>query len=319
MKVKQHIEQQLNEAQKALRCATASCHTDQMAFLRCTHSGLVISPYRGMFADASYWQSLNPTAQILHIARTLSVKLPSLVFAGPTAAAIHGFEHQWAIHHGGLYAADTEHGLKNRSRGELHRVYMSNIPIAHVDGVLVTSATRTVVDCGLMLPFRNALPIVNSALAASATTREEVQLLCDRMQRDCSSVTRLLLNANPLCENGGESMMYATIVEAGIAEPVVQHTFVNPNDTTEWYRVDFAWFLPGGRVVVAEYDGMTKYVDPAMTHRKSIEAVVTAQSHRERSLLTWAVNAIVRITYDDVVRRYPMINKLIAEGIPQRS
>lgn len=321
MRTHQRIEQRLREAQQSRQCATASCHADQMAFLRRKRSGRIVSPRRGMFVDFSYWQSLNPAERVLHIVRTLSTSRPSLVFAGPTAAAIHGFEHQWSVHDSGLYAADTTHGLLGTDRREshdaLHRVYMPDVPETTVNGLPVTCAARTVVDCGLILPFVNALPVVNSALAQSAVTVDEIRSCCVRLRHDCAPIDRLLRYANPLCENGGESMMYATIVEEGFAEPVVQHVFVNPHDTAEWYRVDFAWFLPGGRVVVAEYDGMAKYVDPAMTNGKSVAAVVNEQNRRERSLLGWAVNLIVRMTFDEVVCRQPLIDKLRAAGIPR--
>ncbi|KFI47947.1 CTP synthase [Bifidobacterium biavatii] len=296
-----------------------------MALLRRKHAGLIVSPYRGMYADLSYWQSLNPTEQTLHIARTIAIGHPSLVFAGPTAAAIHGFEHQWSIHHSGLYVADTVHGFAHGARdaacrtprGGLHGIYMAAVPETAVGGLRVTDAARTMVDCGLVLPFVNALPIVNSALAQSAVTLDEIRSVSAGLRRDCTPIDRLLRYANPRCDNGGESLAYATIVEEGFIEPVVQHVFANPHDPEEWYRVDFAWFLPGGRVMVAEYDGMAKYVDPAMTDRKSVATVVNEQSVRERRLLNWAVHEIARLTFDDVVRRLPMINKLRAMGIPR--
>lgn len=122
---------------------------------------------------------------------------------------------------------------------------------------------------------------------------------------------------DPLSENGGESLARAVMVEEGFPVPQLQRVFTNPENPREWYRVDFAWQFPGGYAVVAEYDGTAKYSDPVMTSRRSIQAVVNQQNDRERKLYEWGVNRIVRLSYDDVVQRWPLVDKLTGAGLPR--
>ena len=107
------------------------------------------------------------------------------------------------------------------------------------------------------------------------------------------------------------------MIEEGFPVPALQRVFTDPRDPRHWYRADFTWSFPDGRIIVAEYDGLRKYVDPTMTDRQSIKSVVHQQTQRERDLMAWGVTAIVRFDYEDAVRRQPLANKLVQAGIPQ--
>lgn len=52
----------------------------------------------------------HPPEQAMHIARTLQVKHPDWIFAGITAAAIHGFEHQWRLHEDAVTVITPQRG-----------------------------------------------------------------------------------------------------------------------------------------------------------------------------------------------------------------
>lgn len=97
--------------------------------------------------------------------------------------------------------------------------------------------------------------------------------------------------------------------------PELQQEITDPQ-TGALYRVDYLWRLPGGRLVVGEYDGYGKYVDPDMNDRKGIRSAVQAEKERETALYRAKVDTIVRFTYEEVMNRYPVLNKLRAVGIP---
>ena len=313
MKTHHTITDKLAQAQQQRSCAFAANDAEGKALRRRTRGGELVSPHRGLFIDAQYWKTLNGVDKMKHIVRCLSQRHPSWVFAGPTAVAIHGFAHQWSIHSAVYIASSVNagHGAKG-----VHRIFMTDLPAVEIQGIPVTSVARTLVDCGLMLPFASALPIFDSAFR-NGHEASAVRDICSALHRDTASVEHLLTHANPLSENGGESLARAVMIEMGFAVPQLQHVFANPQNTGEWYRVDFAWLFPGGYTVVAEYDGVAKYVDPAMTGRKTIQTVVHQQSERERRLYAWGVSRIVRFTFDDVVRRQPLADKLAGVGIPR--
>lgn len=180
----------------------------------------------------------------------------------------------------------------------------------------VTTAARTVVDCANILPFHLALPIADSAIAMYPGLPTDISAILEAV-RSRRAPKLLLKHANPASENGGESLARGVMLEEGFFVPKIQHVFVDPHDPNHWYRVDFVWFLPNGRILVAEYDGMMKYTDPTMTNRQSIRSVVHEQSQRERYLLAWGVTAICRLDFEDVINRRPLIRKLTALGVPR--
>lgn len=65
----------------------------------------------------------------------------------------------------------------------------------------------------------------------------------------------------------------------------MEFTCIGPDGARKVRRVDFSWYLPGGRIVVGELDGQQKYVDPSMTGGRSIAAIV--EDERERSQMLY--------------------------------
>ncbi|PWG62549.1 type IV toxin-antitoxin system AbiEi family antitoxin domain-containing protein [Bifidobacterium callitrichidarum] len=317
MKTHHIIADKLAQAQQRGSCVFAANIAEGKALRRRVRAGELVSPYRGIFVRADYWDSLNDAERAQHLARCLAARYPSWVFAGPTAAALYGFDHQWSIHRAGLYLASTD--TSRPGANGIRHIFMSEIPLARVQGVQVTSVDRTLVDCALILPFASALPIFDSAFRRGVCAVGGLRSLCAGLRRDTSAINRLLEYVDPLSENGGESSARAVMIEEGFPVPQLQRVFEAPGNPGEWYRVDFAWSFPGGYTIVAEYDGMVKYTDPAMTGHRSIQAVVNQQGEREHKLYEWGVSRIVRLSYDDVMRRQPLIDKLCAAGLPRNA
>lgn len=317
MKAHTRIESLIHEAHREGRCAIVASEADRMALIRRIQSGQIVRPYHGTYADAGYWNELDPANRTMHIAKALALLHPHWVFAGPTAAAAYGFEHQWSIHRQGLYIVGSANGSGKHAYGTVRRIYMRSAPVSLLQaGIKVTSPARTLVDCGLLLPFHKALAIFDSAFARYGDMSDDVRAICHDLRHDCSVVELLLEYVDSLSENGGESLTRAIIIEEGFMIPELQRVFRDPQNPDEWYRVDFAWSLPDGRIIVAEYDGMAKYTDPKMTDRQSIRTVVNRQTRREQRLLSFGVTMIIRIDYDDLIHRERLIAKLMQAGVP---
>ena len=56
-----------------------------------------------------------------------------------------------------------------------------------------------------------------------------------------------------------------------------------------------------------------------MTGRRSVQTVVQMERERGEALRRAGVSLIVRFTYDDVIERVPLVNKLLRAGIPRSS
>ena len=266
-----------------------------------------------MYVKPEYWNALKPDERIQHVAGTLHLKHPNWVFAGVTAAALHGFEHPWHLHAGSVTIATASQGT-NANNANIKRVFVPHCAPEYVNGIPVTNGAQTVVDCGLSTDFRFALPIIDSALR-KGTAIADILNICSTMHRDCTPIFRLLHYANPASENGGESLGRGTIVEGGLMVPELQQDITDPQ-TGALYRVDYLWRLPDGRLIVGEYDGYEKYANPNMNDRRGIQGAVHAEKERETGLYRAKVDSIVRFTYEDVLKQHPMINKLRAAGVP---
>ncbi len=266
-----------------------------------------------MYAASEYWDSLQPDERIRHIARTLHNRHPDWVFAGVTAAAIHDFEHQWHLHAGTITLATTSRG-PNASSAKVKRIFTSSSTPEYANGLPVTSKARTVVDCGLSVDFRFALPIIDSALRNGVAITDILMCaaLCDVIARRYSAYCIMPIRR---VENGGESLGRGTIIAGGLLAPELQQNITDPQ-TGALYRVDFLWRLPENRLIVGEFDGYEKYVNPDMNDRKGVRGAVQAEKERETALYRAKVDTIVRFTYEEVMQQHPLLNKLRAAGIP---
>lgn len=353
MRPNKDIERLAAEAEREQRCLLPENEAQFKLILARMRSGEIIRTHRGIYARSDYWNTLLPPERARHIVRAISLRHPDRIFAGISAAAMLFLEHQWDLHDDGLvFLASRSGGSVAAYRGIRH-IVMSDIPVntliryrhgsaapqqtliadrlsgrdpqrfvprnaTVIAAVAITSPARILVDCGLRYRFEQALPIFDSALRQRLVTRDQVMEICDSLHADCGTVNRLLHYANPRNENGGESLCYATIIDQGFAVPQLQHEFIDPLDMRNRYRVDFVWHTPDGRVIVLEYDGMRKYVDPSMTGGGSVRDVVRREREREDALRRAKVTTILRTNHDEVTRRYPLIRKLIDAEVPMR-
>ena len=106
------------------------------------------------------------------------------------------------------------------------------------------------------------------------------------------------------------------MIEEGFTPPMDQVPFIVNGKS---YRVDFLWKLADERIIVGEFDGTAKYVDPDMTDRRSIQGTVFLEREREDALRQAGVTDIVRFTFDDVLQKAPLIRKLKQAGVPMAS
>lgn len=225
--------------------------------------------------------------------------LPHWIFAGLTSATIHGFDHPWSLHSTHqLTIVGRERG-KIRARHPTKRIYVPNCVPVRIGGFLATNPARTLIDCSSALYFRCALSIFDSAFAHGVTANDVLEE-CEKDPCAHPAVAKLLLYANPDSDNGGESFARGTMIEEGFMPPMVQVPFIVNGKS---YRVDFLWKLADERIIVGEFDGTAKYVDPDMTDRRSIQGTVFLEREREDALRQAGVTDIVRFTFDDVLQK----------------
>lgn len=314
MKEHKGVTAALSEARSEQRCAYGTDTATRRALNRRVAEGTLVSPLNNIYMSKEAWHNLDNCERSRHIARTLACLHPNWVFAGLTAACIHGFDHSWTAHDGFIRIADLYQSGRV-SRQPVERIYMREIPIEQVDGITVTDQARTLIDCGLTLPFEQALGIIDSALRQGLDATKVLEQ-CARLRTNHEAVLRLIEYADIRSENGGESLTRGTILTLGFARPELQVEFTNPNDPRRTYRVDFLWRLHDGRIIVLEFDGTRKYVDPQMTGARTVRQVVNDQIERDRVLKDAGVTTVIHCFHNEVVARQPLHDKLRDAGVP---
>jgi hypothetical protein len=141
------------------------------------------------------------------------------------------------------------------------RFHSASLPKGHVTtlhGVMVTTATRTVVDLARSLPFMEGVVTADSALRLGKTTKSGLL----RMLRSCAGwpgidqARRVIGFSNELSESALESCARVVFAEWGLPTPALQVDII---DGQLIGRVDFYWHACR---TVAEADGMAKYENP---------------------------------------------------------
>lgn len=160
----------------------------------------------------------------------------------------------------------------------------------------------------------------DSALRKRLTNKSIMMTMAETSHSIQRKLRQLLDYADPLSENGGESLCRAIMIEEGFGKPLLQQEFQikNAAGTCRKYRVDMAYQLSGQKLIAIEFDGMGKYVDPQMTNHQSVRRVVHEEKEREIDLLTKTpITKIVRLDFTEATQRKTLVAKLIDAGVPR--
>ena len=281
-------------------------------------NGQVIRCIGNCFARKGHWERLSPEARHLNTLRAMRERKRNVIFTHTSAALVHGLAVSYSrldeIH---VATAKKAH---SRSHGPIKRHVIIRDTSDVVGGLRVTSFERTVYDCLLELPFDEALAVADSALRKKDVTRGHLEEEFERFAWhvvDGRRPLEILALANPLSENGGESMSRAQMLLCGFVEPKLQVEHEDPMNPRKKYRVDFQWNISETEAVVGELDGHDKYVDPSMTGGRTTEDVLLSERQRESRILGSKGIRVMRFTYRQM-RDASFFEKLLdTYGVPR--
>ena len=278
----QRMTEAFKESEERQACMTLASRADQRWLQRAVQRGEVVRPHRGIYVRTSYWNELDYRQKALHVLKALAQKHPDWVFAGTSAALVHGLEVGWADARRICVASTVK--THPSFKGMCTRIIVTGDTPVERDGVRVTSFTRTLYDCLRSLQFPEGLAIADSALRVKGI---DAVRLAHNVERSCANrpdlhrVLSVISWADGRAENGGESKVRAHIILNGYALPELQYKVDDSVDQGREYYVDFAWKLADGSLVFGELDGKDKYTDPKMTGGLSAEDVLLRERRRE--------------------------------------
>ena len=254
----------------------------------------------GVYVETSEYEALTADERYRLDVAAVAHLLPRTQFSRDSAAAL------WRLPSLGPWPLDV-HAASPRSEGgrsgalvRRHGVGLDPRP-AVIDGVTVTSLTRTLAEMACDRSFPRAVVALDSGLrtpepgdfrwGTPAPTREEVLTELATLGRLSRSVTglRAIAFADGASGSPGESLSRTQIHALGLPAPELQVEFHDHRGVIG--TVDFYWRHLG---LVGEFDGHSKYGDKRRFARHLTAAeVLIAEKDREDRLRA-VVDGLVR-------------------------
>ena len=245
----------------------------------------------------SHRRLLEATASQLH---------PRATISHGSAGAVHGLP---------LFSGMVQHVHITRDRrgGGARRpvVWVHGSPLREedrviVDGLVVTSLSRTAVDLARTVTYDQGVAVADRALASGASAGELAESVEQaRRWRGCLQARRVVAFADGRSESVGESFSRIRMRTLGLPDPVLQFEVVDANGYLVG-RSDFAW---PERRTLGEFDGRIKY-GRLRRPGETVEDAVHREKLREDALRDqgWEV---ARWVWDDLRRPQVIADRVL--------
>lgn len=236
-----------------------------------------------------------------HAHGTLTTSSGDFVYSHTSAARLHGL-YLWGVDdliHLLLLVSPSSERLGADVRG--HTRPYAESEVVTIGNLRVTSLERTVVDCAMMLSYRQALVLMDHALRLGAD-KALMETMADGLpgRRGIRSLRLALANSDPRSESAGETLTRELISRLNLPTPEPQ---VEVNSRAGRYRLDFAW---KEKKVALEFDGKTKYFDYKPTSE------VLFQERQRENALTEDGWKFVRVKWKDLFHEQAFKARVLA-------
>jgi hypothetical protein len=242
---------------------------------------------RGAYASERDWSALDAREQALVRTRAVAeTRRNRPILSHWSAALVHGMPLV-----GGLPAkvhVTLGKDSGGRSRGGVTRHSALVDDFIEIDGMLVTTVARTVLDMAVASPRLTSVSIVDFALRRDRRTRLPPVVtpaeLRDEWElrlpfRGHARAREVIEFGSSKADTPLESVSRVTMHRAGFPQPLLQVAYCDEGGFIA--ETDFSW--PDYRLV-GEADGDIKYLDPAYRGGRSADRVVLDEKIREDRL-----------------------------------
>lgn len=228
---------------------------DLRAMLR---NGQLTRIRRGAYVDTATYTAADQIEKHRLLAHAVRLAMgDNVAVSHGSAAVLHGFA-EWGIDLSRLNVTRLDDGASRVERDVHHHVGAIGAPeVVEMDGLLLVTPARSVVETVGILPLQAGVVIADSALRSGRVAHDELHALAEYRcawpgSRGAREAIRL---ADGRSESVGESRTRLLLAEAGLPVPELQRELFDEAGRFI-ARVDF--FFPEYGTVV-EFDGKVKY------------------------------------------------------------
>lgn len=250
---------------------------------------------RGTYVDRASFQDLDAIGRHRTLIDAVaSAAAPGIVISHQSAAVVYGAP-LWRVSLEKVQATrDRRTGARVKSDVRVHCAPVG--VVAEVDGLLVTTPARTVVDLGRTLSFESAVVTGDALLHDFGVSRAELaaELEQAKSRTGIAAARRVVAFLDGRSESVGESRSRVLLARAGLPEPTSQGNVFDPSGRFLG-RVDFYF---EGTGVLCEFDGRVKYGRLLRPGQDAADAVF--EEKRREDAIRACGYQLVRWTWSDL-------------------
>ncbi|TFD86183.1 type IV toxin-antitoxin system AbiEi family antitoxin domain-containing protein [Cryobacterium serini] len=280
---------------------------------------------RGLYYPSARWNQLREDQRYL-----IRVRGAALIRRGQAVLCHHSAAVLWGLPMLVGWPGEV-HLLTERASGgrsdpgiRRHALGMDSRDVTTIDGLLVTTIERTVVDLAATLDLKSAVAVVDRALyqdrfrrTLTLTTKVALLATLERMLpfRGSRRARAIIQFGTHLSGSPAESASRVNIALSGFPEPELQHPFIVDGKECE---TDFYWPEIDG---VGECDGREKYFNAKYLAGRSPEQVQYDEKLREDGIRR-QVHGFTRWPASVGMSQYSLRRRLLELGLqpgPQRA
>lgn len=255
---------------------------DRHALARAKTSGRAVRLRRGVYASAADWADLNDLDRyLLRVRGVAETRRERPVLSHWSAAAI------WGIPIIGRWPAEVHRVIDRTSGGRskdgiiAHVTEMASVDVVEVDGLLVTSFVRTIIDLATVSSAMSGVASADYALHRKRPghlTKERLLAEWEAAKplKAHARSLRILEFATHLADSPAESAGRVNMYLAGFPEPRLQTPFFDVDGFIGEPDYDFEGFDHLGEV-----DGKVKYFKPEYLRGRDAGEAIYEEKIRE--------------------------------------
>ncbi len=283
---------------------------------RACRAGQLVRIRHGAYASREMWEARTREARHLLLSRlAYEFARTEVALSHVSAAVIHGAP-LWDLSLLEVHLTRTDRKAGRREVGVVqHRGRLRKRDVVLVEGIKVTSPTRTALDLTTLTDLEHALPAMDHFLRTGQTSKDQLRTSARDMARWSNTLgTDLVINfADGRRESLAESRCAVMLIGTGKPAPVPNYEIRDAYGNVLW-RVDFAWPELG---VFLEFDGKVKY-RKFLKEGEDVTDAVLREKKREEQICRLTGWRCIRLTWADLERPAATIRYIISvlEGGP---
>lgn len=279
---------------------------------RAAITGAEVRVGRGAYVERATWDELGALGRYrLRLVAFARTRARPPLFSHQSAAVLHGLPLIGEVPEHLHVTVGRTSGGRSAGRVVAHSCEVGAEDVTEVDGLRVTSLSRTAVDLAATAPRADAVVVADHIVHHGSPRLALLEAwLRAQPMRGHRRARDVIAFADGRSESPLESLSRVSMHTGGVPQPDLQVQYSDVGGVIG--RVDFAW---PALELVGEADGDVKYLDASVRGGRSVERVMLDEKIREDRLRALGLR-VVRWRWSTASDPKALAAHLAAAGLP---